>query len=179
MDSVREKVSEQYKNRKRKILIGLAAFVILLICAFLVEQNINIRLTDVVIQKDSIPEEKAQFIPLRQLDTNIIAVKLSDGSYRLAFDDCTGCYSQFGKHGKFKNDDNNTGLICKNCKHELSYEDMGFLTEESMPYPIYETEITVDEEKFILSVDYLSKHKTMFSALRKGKAINPYSENPN
>ncbi len=179
MDNIREKVSEQNKTRKSKLIIGLAALVILVICAFLVEQNINIRLTDMVVKKSSISEEKAQFIPLRQLDTNIIAVKLSDGSYRLAFDDCTGCYSQFGKHGKFKNKEDNTGLICKNCKSELSYEDMGFLTEESMPYPIYETEIETDEERFILSVEYLSKHKAIFSELRKGKAINPYSENPN
>ena len=178
MDNVREKINEHSKNRQRKMLIGLIAVIILVVGAILVEQSISASIKDVTIEKNSISEEKAKFIPINQLDTRIIAVKLSDGSYRLAFDDCTGCYSQYGKHGKFRNNEDNTGLICQNCKSELIYEDMGFYTEESMPYPIYLTEIEESEDAFIIPVRYLEKHKKIFEELRKGNAVNSYSENP-
>ena len=135
------------------------------------------RPTDITIIKSEISEEKAKFIPLPKLDTNIIAVKTTDGGYRLAFDDCTGCYYQFGKHSGFENNSDNTGLICKNCQSEVMYEEMGFLPEESMPLPISETEITVLEDQYIIPASYLEEKKQQLEQLRKGKGVNNYSEN--
>ena len=177
MDNVRRKVTEQNKNRQRKILLGLIAIIIVVVAAIMIERSINMNVTDVTISKSEITEEKAVFIPVRPLDTNVIAVKLTDGSYRLAFDDCTGCYTLYGKHGKFENNADNTGLICKNCKSEVLYEQMGFLPEESMPYPIEKPEIIETEDSFILNKDYLEKHKQILETKRSGKGINPYSEN--
>lgn len=174
MDNVRRKINEQNKNRQKKILLGLIALIILVAAAIMIERSINMKVVDITIVKSEISDEKATFIPLRQLDTNIIAVKLGDGSFRLAFDDCTGCYTLYGKHGKFKNNDDNTGLICKNCKSEVLYEQMGFLPEESMPYPIDRPEITETEDSFILTQDYLEKHKQILETKRNGKG---YSEN--
>ena len=178
MDNVRKKVNEQNRNRQKKILLGIIVIIILIVSAIMVERSINMNITDVTIEKSKITEEKAIFIPLRQLDTNIIAVKLSDGSYRLAFDDCTGCYSMYGKHGKFENNSDNTGLVCKNCKSEVLYEQMGFLPEQSMPYPIDKPEIIENDNSFILTKEYLEKHKQVLETKRSGKDINPYSENP-
>ena len=178
MDNVREKISEQRKSRQKKLLVGAAALVILILGITLLEKSISLNITDIVISKTEISDEKAVFIPVKQLDTDIIAVKLSDGNYRLAFNDCSGCYTEFGKHYEFENNADNTGLICENCNSEVRYEEMGFLPEESMPYPIYENEITVNEDSFLLTADYLKKHKQILSELRSGKAVNPYSENP-
>lgn len=174
MDNVRKKITEQNKNRQRKILLGLIAIIIVVVAAIMIERSINMKVVDVTITKSEISDEKAVFIPLRQLDTNIIAVKLTDGSFRLAFDDCTGCYTLYGKHGKFENNEDNTGLVCKSCKCEVLYEQMGFLPEESMPYPIEKPEIIETEDSFILNKDYLEKHKQILETKRNSKGINLY-----
>ncbi len=179
MDSVRDRVSEHNKNRQRKFLFGAIAILILVVISVLLENQIDMKPTDVTIMKDEISDEKAVFIPLKELDTRIIAVKATDGSYRIAFDDCTGCYHRFGKHGNFKNNADNTGLICQNCESEVMYDEMGYLTEESMPYPIPEIEITSMDDRFIISADYLDKKKQALEEMRSGKIVNNYRENPN
>lgn len=179
MDSVRNRVIEQNKNRHKKFLFGIIAVIILIVVAILLERQISMKPTDVTIMKNEISDEKAVFIPLKELDTKIIAVKTIDGSYRLAFDDCTGCYHQFGKHGKFKNNSDDTGLICQNCKSEVMYDEMGYLTEESMPYPIAEVEIISLDDRFVIEADYLERKKQALEEMRSGKLINNYSENPN
>ncbi len=177
MDNVREKVNELNRNRKKKIFIGMIAILIIVVGAFFIERAISMNVTEITIKKSKISDEKAVFIPLRQLDTNIIAVKLSDGSYSLAFDDCMGCYTMYGKHAKFENNADNTGLICKNCKSEIAYEDMGYGEYEVvMPYPIHIAEIVETEDSFVLSKEYLEKHKEIFEELRQGKAQGPSNE---
>ncbi len=178
MDTVRDKVNEHKKNRHKKFLLGIIAVIFVVGGAILLENNINSKPTDVTIMKNEITEEKAKFIKLKELDTNIIAVKVTDGTYRLAFDDCTGCYYRFGRHGKFENNSDNTGLICQNCESEVMYDEMGFLPEESMPYPIPESEITSLEDRFVIPADYLEGKKQVLQELRRGKAVNQYSENP-
>ncbi len=179
MDSVRSRVKEHKKVRDKKLLFGLIIVVILIIVAITVENRINSKPEEVTISKSEITDEKAIFIPVKALDTRIIAVKTIDGSYRLAFDDCLGCYQQFGVHGRFENNSDNTGLICDNCKSEIMYEDMGYLTEESMPYPIAEVEIESFDDKFVISADYLEGKSQALSEMRSGKPQNQYSENPN
>lgn len=179
MDAVRDRVEEHARNKRRKLLLGIIAVIILIIVAVVIEANINNKPTDVVIEKSRISDEKAQFIPLKELDTNIIVVKATDGSYRIAFDDCIGCYIEHNVHGQFKNNSDNTGLVCKNCKNEVMYDEMGYLPEESMPYPIPEVEITSLEDTFVIPAEYLEEKKTVLEEFRKGNAVNNYSENPN
>ena len=178
MDSVRDRIKELGKMRKGKILLGIIIAIILIIVAITVENRINSKPTDITINKGDISTEKALFIPAKPLNTNIIAVKVIDGSFRLAFDDCTRCYQEFGVHGKFKNNSDNTGLVCSNCKSEIMYEDMGFLPEESMPYPIPEVEIQSFDDKFVIPADYLEVKKQLLLEMRSGKVTNQYSENP-
>ena len=179
MDAVRDRLKENARSRRRKLLIGSIALIILVTVATLLENNISAKPTEVTIMKNEISDEKAVFIPLKKLDTNIIAVKAADGNYRLAFDDCIGCYHQFGKHAQFKNNPTETGLVCENCKSEVLYDEMGYLTEESMPYPIAEVEITSLEDRFVISAEYLEGKKQVLEDMRKGKITNNYSENPN
>ena len=169
MDNVRTRLRVQAASRNRKILLGVIALIFIVICAFALEKTIGSRITDVVIEKSAITDEKAIFIPLNMLDTKIIAVIASDGTYRLAFDDCIGCYYERGKHGRFSNNSDNTGLVCDICGIEIMYDDMGFLTEESMPYPIAETEIISNEDNFVIPEKYLINKKAVLENLRKGK----------
>ena len=176
MDVVRERVKEQKQSRNRKLAVGIIAVIIVIIVATMLELRINKKLSDVVIMKNEITDEKATFIPLKKLGTNIIAVKAADGTYRLAFDDCIGCYYTDGKHYSYENNSDNTGLVCKNCKAEVTYDDMGFLTEESMPYPIAESEIISESDRFIISAQYLENKKQILENMRSGKIENEYSE---
>ena len=179
MDSVRNRVKEHKKIRDRKLFLGLIAVVVLVIVAITVENRISSKPEEITIYKNEITDEKAIFIPVKALDTSIIAVRTIDGSYRLAFNDCIGCYQQFGVRGKFDNNADNTGLICDNCKSEVMYDEMGYLAEESMPYPIAEVEIEAFDDKFVISADYLETKKQGLIEMRSGKVKNQYSENPN
>ncbi len=179
MDSVRNRVKEHKKIRDKKLLFGLIIVVILVIVAITIENRINSKPEEITINKNEITDEKAIFIPVKALDTSIIAVKTIDGSYRLAFNDCTGCYQQFGVHGKYKNNADNTGLICNNCKSEVMYDEMGYLAEESMPLPIPEVEIQSFDDRFVISAEYLETKKQVLEEMRSGKIKNQYSENPN
>ena len=179
MDAAREKVREHAKSRRKKMMLGIITVIVVIIIAVFIEANINEKPTDIIIEKTSISEEKAKFIPLKALDTNIIVVKATDGSYRLAFDDCIGCYIERGEHGQFKNNSDNTGLICKKCKNEVMYDEMGYLPEESMPYPIPEIEIISEYDAFTIPAEYLEQKKVILQEYRKGNAVNSYGENPN
>ena len=179
MDSARDRVNEHGKNRNRKLLFGVLAVIILIIVAITLENRIVSKPQEVTIYKNEISDEKAVFIPVKQLDTSIIAVRTIDGSYRLAFHECIGCYQQFAVHGKCENNADNTGLICENCKSEVMYDEMGYLTEESMPYPIAEVEIESYEDRFVISAEYLEAKKQALAEMRSGKLGNNYSENPN
>ena len=172
-----ERIKETNRATRKKVLIGIIAIIAIIFFATMIEKSINNQIEDVVIEKSEVTTEKAIFIPIKQLDTNIIAVQASDLTYRLAFDDCLGCYYQKKKHSGFENNRDNTGLICKGCKAEIFYDDMGFLPEESMPYPIIEGEIVSDNDKFVITADYLEGKKLLLDKMRSGKLENAYSEN--
>ena len=70
MDTVRDKVNEHTKNRRKKILLGIIAVIFVVGGAILLENNINARPTDVTIMKNHITEDKAVFVELKELDTN-------------------------------------------------------------------------------------------------------------
>ena len=179
MDSVRERLNENQKSRQKKYLFAIILLIILVIVFVLLELRINSRISDIVIKKSNISDEKAIFIPVKPLDTNIIAVNTSEGDLRLAFDDCTGCYNQYGKRYGFENNENNTGLICKNCKNVIMYDEMGFLPEESMPLPIFveaENGIENKEDRIVISAEYLERMKEEFAQMRGGKSLNNYKE---
>ncbi len=178
MDNIRSRLEEQNSSRNRKFLVGTIAIVIIVLFAILLESAIGERIDDVEIYKDSITEEKAIFIPIKKLDTEIIAVKATDGTYRLAFNDCLGCYHTNGKHGRYHNNEDNTGLVCDTCHFEIMYDEMGFMPEETMPYPITESEIISDEEKFIIPEEYLQNKKKILKKFRSGKIENNYSVSP-
>ena len=182
MDNIRDRLDQNNKNRRIKFLIALLILFVLASGIVMLEVNIYNNIKDITIMKENISDEKATFISVKPLDTNIIAVKSSDGKIKLAFDDCTSCYNQFGKHYKFKNNKEKTGLICKNCKEEVMYDSMGFVPEGCMPFPIaveVESGIRNFDDRIVISATYLERMKEELSQLRTGKPMNFYRENPN
>ena len=164
MDNIREKVKEHRRNRNKKYFIALVVLIIVVAFVVMIEKNISMSVTDVTISKADVTESKATFISVKQLDTNIIAVKLSDGSYKLAFDECTACFAQYQKRYGFKNNADNTGLVCKKCKSEVVYEEMGYDTGDvAIPYPIYESDIIVNEDSFVIPKKYLEIYQQSFN----------------
>ena len=178
LDIIRDRIEEQKNTRNRKVLIGFIAIIFIALFAFLLEGAIGRKIEEITIDKATITEEKAIFIPVKHLDTQIIAVKATDGGYRLAFNDCIGCYYTSGKHGRYKNNSDYTGLICDTCKTEIMYDEMGFLPEEAMPYPIVESEIISELEKFVIPEEYLEEKQIVLENFRNGKMENNYSVNP-
>ncbi len=176
MDHVRQRMNEHNKNRQKKLIIGIVALIIVIAGAVLIERAISLHVEEVTIKKASITDEKATFIPVKSMKTNIIAVEVDD-DYRLAFDICSGCYFEAGKKSGFENNADNTGLVCKRCRGEISYEEMGF-GEDIMPYPIYINEIIETEDSFVLTKEYLEKHKEKFDKVNQGPNANSYRENP-
>ena len=170
-EDARKRLREQGRIPRGKILIGLIALAVIIFASVMIEKNINGKITDVTIKKSSITDRKAVFIPIKQLDTNIIAVKASDGTYRLAFDDCIGCYYQYGKHSGFKNNKDNSGIVCKTCGCEIFYDDMGFMSEECMAYPIAESEIESDDDYFVIPAHYLEAKKSILESWRSGSLV--------
>ncbi len=79
-EDARKRLREQGRITRGKILIGLIALAVIIFASVMIEKNINGKITDVTIKKSSITDRKAVFIPIKQLDTNIIAVKASDGT---------------------------------------------------------------------------------------------------
>ncbi len=169
-------MTEARHSRNKKLLFGALSILFIVLCAFMVESRIGRSPEDLTIEKADITDEKAIFIPLKALDTDIIAVKTADGEYRLAFNDCVGCYYESGKHGRYKNNADNTGLVCDTCHSEVLYEEMGFLTEESMPYPIAETEITSTENEFVISAQYQNVKRQILKNMRSGKLHREYEK---
>ena len=45
-----------------------------------------------------------------------------------------------------------------------------------MPYPIPESEIISDNDKFVITADYLEGKKLLLDKMRSGKLENAYSE---
>lgn len=182
MDNIRDRLNQNNKNKRSKLLIALLILVVLIAGIVMLEVNIYNNIKDITIIKENISDDKATFISVKPLDTNIIAVKSSDGKIKLAFDDCISCYNQYGKHYKFKNNKEKTGLVCKNCKEEVMYDSMGFVPEGCMPFPISieaESGIRDIDDSIIISATYLERMKEELSNLRTGKPMNFYRENPN
>ncbi len=185
MDNVRERVIEHRRLSRKKVLLGFILIVMLIFAAVLIENWLaeNPTPTDVVIKKDKISEGNALFVKVDALDTNIIAVKSEDGDdykYSFVFDDCEGCYQQFGKHFSYHVNDDKTGIVCKNCGHGAAFEEMGFVAEDCHPVMIHPQDYIDNGDSFVFTSEYLKEKQTELENKRNGKAMmdpNQVSDN--
>ncbi len=149
-----------------KIFLALLCVLAVALTAFMMEKTIGSSVKDVEISKAKITDG-AYFKSVRPLSTKIIAVKASDGSYRLAFDDCLSCYYNEGVRAHFT--DTGESLVCGNCGCETFYDDLGLISDECTPIPILGEYITQDDETITVPKDFLERCKEMLDVLRIGK----------
>ena len=176
MDNVMKKVNERRKMSYRKIILGAVLLIMLVLVAVLVERWLasNKAPTDIKIKKSEIPEGTALFIKVDALDTNIIATKVESGDeykYSFVFDDCEGCYQQYGKHYSYKINSDKTAIECKKCGHGPAFEEMGFLAEDCCPVMIHPQDFEDKGEYFLFTAEYLEKKQDELEYKRSGKAM--------
>lgn len=176
MDNVRERVIEHRRLSRKKVLLGFILIAMLIFVAVLIENWLaeNPNPTDVVIKKDKISVGNALFVEVDALDTNIIAVKTEDGDdfkYNFVFDDCEGCYQQYGKHFSYRVNDDKTGIVCKNCGHGAAFEEMGFVAEDCHPIMIHPQDVIDNGDSFVFTAEYLQEKQTELEDKRSGKAM--------
>ena len=158
--------------------MGIILIVILVIVAVLVENWLasNPAPADIKILKSDIPENGVLFVDVKALDTRIIAVKTEESDtfrYNFAFDDCEGCYQQFGKRSSYKMSEDKTAITCKTCGHGCAFEEMGFVTEDCSPVyiDINDQDIIENESEFIFTADYLTQRKVELDEKRAGAVM--------
>ena len=167
------------KENKRfpyfKIFLGLLCILAVVLVALLVEKNIKSAVKDVTINKSSVSSESVSFKNVKPLSTKIMTVRASDGSYRLAFDDCLSCYYNEGVRAHFT--DTGVSVVCDNCGCETFYDDMGLISDECTPIPNLSDYITETADSITVPKDYLERAKEMLDVLRigKGNYANIYS----
>lgn len=162
-----EETSEAKRFPYFKIFLGLLAIAVIIFGAFSVEKAIGETVRDVNIKKSSLSADKVTFRGVKPLDTKIMAVIASDGTVRLAFDDCLSCYYNDGVRAHFK--DTGTSVVCDNCGCETLYDDIGILSYECTPYPILNDYIIEDDTTVEIRSDFLEECKDMLGVLRSGK----------
>ncbi len=176
-------INDEEKNGTRrfpyfKVILGVLALAVIVVGAFSVEKAIGNTVRDVNIKKSALSADKVVFRSVKPLDTKIMAVLASDGTVRLAFDDCLSCYYNEGVRAHFK--DTGTSVICDNCGCETLYDDMGLLSYECTPYPILNDYIIEDDTTVEIRSDFLEECKDMLTLLRSGKGnyatVYPESE---
>ncbi len=149
-----------------KIFLGLLCVLAVVLIALMLERTIGSSVKDVVIDKAKVTDG-AYFKNVRPLSTKIITVRASDGSYRLAFDDCLSCYYNDGVRAHFS--DTGESLVCDNCGCETFYDDLGLISDECTPIPILAEYITSDDETITVPKAFLERCKEMLDVLRIGK----------
>lgn len=149
-----------------KLFLGLLCVLAIVLGAFLVEKAIGSAVKDVTIDKADIGET-VRFINVRPLSTKIMAVRASDGSCRLAFEECLSCYYNEGVRAHFT--DTGKSVVCDNCGCETFYDDLGVLSDECTPIPILSGYVTEDETAITVPKDFLERCKEVLDVLRIGK----------
>ncbi len=149
-----------------KIFLGILCVAAVVVSAFAIEKTISTAVKDVVIRKADIGDG-VKFVKVKPLSTSIMAVRLPDGTYRLAFNECLSCYYNDGVQSNFT--DTGESVICDNCGCETHYEDMGLLSDECTPIPILADYITETDDSIIIPKDFLERCKEMLDVLRIGK----------
>ncbi len=149
-----------------KIFLGLLCIAAIAVCAIAVEKTISSSVKEVVIDKSDITDT-VTFFKVKRLSTKIMAVKASDGSLRLAFDECLSCYYNDGVKSNFE--DSGESVICDNCGCETIYDELGLLSDECTPIPLLEEYITDNGSTLSISKEFMERCKEMLDVLRSGK----------
>lgn len=103
----------------------------------------------------------ARFYPVVIDNTRMefFAVKASDGSIRTALNTCQICYSS--DRGYYRQEGNE--LICENCQNRFPIDEIEKIKDGCNPVPILKANKTEDETRIVISKDFLTQNKDLFT----------------
>jgi uncharacterized membrane protein len=116
--------------------------------------------TDEVSIKEDDITKIAKFYPIIVDDVKIevIAVKASDKTTRLAFNACEVCspsgMGHYVQEGKY--------LVCQSCGNRFSIDEIGISKDGCNPAPIFDNEVSKENGFITISKETLSKSKELF-----------------
>lgn len=119
--------------------------------------------TDLTIVQSEV-SSNARYYPyeINNVDMEVLAVKLDDGTVKAALNTCLSCYNT--GRGYFEQKGNQ--LICQNCGNSFELKNVGLEKGECYPLPIPSSEITVDGDNLVISKTFLDSQQKMFSNWR-------------
>jgi len=115
---------------------------------------------DLQIQKADISENAVYYpITIDGVAMEVIAVRVQDGTVRTAMNTCQVCFSS-GK-GYFVQEQ--TVLVCQNCKKRFRMSQVGVASGGCNPLPISSEDRTETENTITISKNYIGQYKEMFA----------------
>ena len=113
--------------------------------------------------------ETVNFIPaiVDEIYMEVITVKASDDSIRIAFNTCERCHRS-GK-GYFLQEENE--VICQQCQMSFSIDSISILSGGCQPIPITQEEITITDKFIRISYDILSANTHWFTDWKQEESI--------
>jgi len=120
--------------------------------------------TDVVIEKSGITKN-AQYIPVEAdgVKMEIIAVKASDDTIRLAFNTCQVCYDS----GRGYYEQDGDVFVCQNCGNRFKTTQIGVKRGGCNPVGIYDEWVTQDDEGITIPLDLIKQAEYLFGNWKK------------
>lgn len=89
----------------------------------------------------------------------VLAVKASDGTVRLALNTCQVCsgspYAYFVQQGEY--------FICQNCGNAFSSDEIGLSSFGCNPVPVTESDYTVEGDLITISAEFLEENASRFT----------------
>ena len=105
--------------------------------------------------------ENASFYPVNVDGTEmeVIALKDTDGTLHTAFNTCQICYDSGNGYYKQEGDK----LVCQNCGNSFTLDQVGKTAGGCNPWPILESDRTLEEDEILISYDFLKDSAGIFT----------------
>lgn len=157
------------------------SFIVILILIFMISgcaksTNLSGKVTmaildvngNIIIDQNNITKD-ANFYSYQKENTKIeiIALKASDGTVRLAFNTCQACNP--AKHAYFLQSGNY--LVCQNCGTKIFIDDVGVATNGCNPIPILDKDKSFVGDSIVLARDFIESYRSKFINIEKTKKL--------
>lgn len=109
--------------------------------------------------------ETARFYPVEVdgVHMEVLAVKDSEGKVRTAYNTCQVCFASGRGYYRQQGEQ----LVCQNCGNRFSTDEVERMAGGCNPWPIFEEQKTVDQEKITIPYQTLARDKTVFANWQK------------
>lgn len=105
--------------------------------------------------------DQARFYPVTVDGTQmeVLALRAPDGSIRTAFNTCEVCFDS----GRGYYVQEGSELVCQNCQNRFNISSVEVESSGCNPYPIFDKDITQDEQSIQISYEFLNASSQVFA----------------